>query len=118
MSSLSKIFEKVINKRFIDFIKKYDVISDYQFGFREGMSTTLALANICDQFQNALDNNEITCGIFIDLTKAFDTVNHSILLKKLKHCCIRQYFSSLFFCDPKLLKTTICKDDCDSNKFD
>ena len=89
LSSLSKIFEKVINKRFIDFLKKYNVISDYQFGFREGMSTTLALADICDQFQNALDNNEITCGIFIDLAKAFDTVNHSKLLKKMIHCGIR-----------------------------
>ena len=89
LSSLSKIFEKVINKRFIDFLKKHNVISDYQFGFREGMSTTLALADICDQFQNALDNNEITCGIFIDLAKAFDTVNHSILLKKLIHYGIR-----------------------------
>ena len=89
LSSLSKIFEKVIKKRFIDFLKKHNVFSDYQFGFREGMSTTLALADICDQFQNALDNNEITCGIFIDLAKAFDTVNHSILLKKLIHYGIR-----------------------------
>ena len=50
LSSLSKIFEKVINKRFIDFLKKHNVISNYQFGFREGMSTTLALADICDHF--------------------------------------------------------------------
>ena len=88
-SSLSKIFEKVMNKRFIDFLQKHNFISDYQFGFREGTPTTLALADICDQFQNALDNNEIICGIFIDLAKAFDTVNHSILLKKLKHYGIR-----------------------------
>ena len=81
LSNLSKIFEKVINMRFIDFLKKHNVISDYQFGFRERMSATLALADICDRFQNALDNNEITCGIFIDLAKAFDKVNHSILLK-------------------------------------
>ena len=59
LSSQSKIFEKVINKRFIDFLKKHNVISDYQFGFREGMSTTLTLADICDHCQNALDNNEI-----------------------------------------------------------
>ena len=81
LSSLSKIFEKVINKRFIDILKKHNAISDYEFGFRKGMSTTIALADIFDQFQNALDNNEITCDIFIDLAKAFDTVNHSILLK-------------------------------------
>ena len=53
------------------------------------MSTTFSLADICDQFPNALDNNEIACGIFIDLAKAFNTVNHSILLKKLIHYGIR-----------------------------
>ena len=50
LSSLSKICEKAINKRFIDFLKKHNSISDYQFGFQERMSTTLVLADVCDQF--------------------------------------------------------------------
>ena len=50
LSTLSKLFEKVINKRLVDFFEKYNVINDFQFGFREGYSTTLALTEICDHF--------------------------------------------------------------------
>ena len=59
------------------------------------MSTTLALTNIYDQFQNNLDDGKITCGVFMDLAKAFNTVNHSILLTKLDHYGIKGKCSSL-----------------------
>ena len=60
-----------------------------QFGFRSGHSTDHALVSLTESIKSSLDNNRVGCGIFIDLQKAFDTVNHDILLKKLQHCGIR-----------------------------
>ena len=89
--------------------EKYNVINDFQFqsfriifyGFREGYSTTLALPEICDHFRNNLDNREITCEAFVDLAKAFDTVNRSILLTKLEHYGVRGNALSLLPSYPK-----------------
>ena len=54
-----------------------------QFGFRKNNSTTFALLEITEKIKETIDNKKYGCGIFIDLRKAFDTVNHEILLKKL-----------------------------------
>ena len=75
--------------RVYNFIDKYKCIYDLQFGFREKHSTNHALINITETIRSALDNNKTVCGIFVDLQKAFDTVNHEILLEKLKHYGIR-----------------------------
>ena len=69
--------------RLIKFLLKYKVINKYQFGFRKGHSTTLALIKVMDEIYENLDNNNHVMGIFLDLQKAFDTVSHSILLDKL-----------------------------------
>ena len=68
----------------------------YQFGFRKGYSTNQALLSIVEQIRNALDNKVFTCGVFIDLVKAFDTVNHQILLSKLDHYGIRGVANAWF----------------------
>lgn len=60
-----------------------NTIFSHQYGFREKHSTAMALVQIIDRFSRALDNNEFTIGVFIDLSKAFDTVDHSLLVKKL-----------------------------------
>lgn len=54
----------------------------YQFGFRKGFSTEQAILEITDSLNTAIDNKQITCGIFLDFSKAFDPVNHNILLSK------------------------------------
>ncbi len=82
LSQVNKVFEKILHKRLFKYLTKFKILYEYQFGFREGHSTTQALIEITDRLKNAMDAKKLTCGIFIDLTKAFDTVDHDILLKK------------------------------------
>ena len=60
-----------------------------QFGFRENFSTAHPIINLIDSIENAFDQNKFACGVFIDLNKAFDSVDHEILFKRLWHCGIR-----------------------------
>ena len=82
--------------RLINYIDKFQLLYKYQFGFRKNHSTEHALIEITDQIRFAMDNNQITCGIFVDLSKAFDAVNHHILLDKLETIDIRGKALELF----------------------
>jgi retron-type reverse transcriptase len=75
--------------RLIDFIEKRNIFYNKQFGFRPKHSTDHAILSIIDKIQKAIDERDYSCGIFLDLSKAFDTVNHQILINKLKHYGIR-----------------------------
>ena len=85
LNCFSKIFEKLIYKQLIKFIEKHKILYKHQFGFRQEYSTTLALIDIVDNIKSILDNNEYALGIFLDIRKAFDSINHVILLQKLEH---------------------------------
>ena len=61
---------------------KYNIIYSGQFGFRANHSTDHALLLITDKIQRAIESGQFSCGIFLDLRKAFDTVDHDILLAK------------------------------------
>ena len=90
LSSISKVLEKFIHKRTIRFLKKLDIFSDSPFGFRQKHSTTHAILYFIDHIASALDDQLHTLAIFLDLSKAFDTIDIEILLYKLSHYGIRR----------------------------
>ncbi len=89
LSTLNKIMEKCMYKTVIQFLNKYKILYKYQFGCRENHSTTMALTEIDDNILKDLENGKYVAGGYLDLGKAFDTVNHNILLSKLEHYGIR-----------------------------
>ena len=90
LSNTNKIFEKLMYKRVYRFLTLEESFFEMQFGFREKHSTAHALISLTEKIRNALDNNNFVCGIFIDLKKAFDTVNHEILLSNILYRLLKK----------------------------
>ena len=86
---IGKVLEKLINIRLIQFLEKNDIFYYHQYGFRKKYSTKLSLINLINSTLKSIDQGKVTLGMFIDFKKAFDTINHNILLGKLSSYGIR-----------------------------
>ena len=86
---ISKILERIMYNRLVEYLNKNNIIYSKQFGFRKSHSSAMALMLLVDKISKALEDGEFAVGIFIDFSKAFDTINFNILFNKLYHYGIR-----------------------------
>ena len=89
LSPLSKIVEKIIKKKLLSFLNKNNILYERQSGFCKKHTTMFSLIDVVTECFENINNRLYTCAIALDIKKAFDSVNHTILLKKLSHYGIR-----------------------------
>lgn len=89
LSIFNKILEKLLLNRIIPFLDKHKILYSLQYGFRQGSSTSTAISELLDDVINGIDSKQVVGALFLDLRKAFDTLNHCILLEKLENYGIR-----------------------------
>ena len=92
----SKVLQPIMYKRLFKYLCEEKLLYSKHFGFRKGHSTDHAIVHLVDQIYESSENDYYTLGVFIDLFKAFDIVDHSISLKKMKCNC--QYHESCMVC--------------------
>ena len=87
LNQFKKLLEKIISKRLYKFFEKNNLFTHHQYGFRKKCSTVYAIYDILEEQRKSLNQDMKLCAIYLDLSKAFDTVNHTLLLRKLDHYC-------------------------------
>ena len=110
----SKILERLMFNRCMDYIDKNSILNEKQFGFRTNHSTYMAIIELVDKVVSAVERNESTLGIFLDLSKAFDTIDHDILLYKLEYYGFRGIVLDWFKSYLKNRKQFVRYQACDS----
>ena len=95
LCTVSKLFERFISNEMTAFLKVNTAITQYQHGFRTGFSTTTALIDLTEYIYKAMESGNYTAAVLLDLSRAFDTVDHGILLNKLSHYGFRGSFLDL-----------------------
>ena len=89
LSIFSKIFEKLVHVRMTSFIKENDIIKPNQFGFQKNKSTSDAILEFLENVYESFEENNYYLALYLDFSKAFDTISHDILLKKLDYIGFR-----------------------------
>ena len=118
LPTLSKIFEKVMHRRMMKFIEKYDILYSEQYGFRNGKSTSDAILKFTDKCYDALNNKKSMISIYLDFSKAFDTINHQLLCLKLEKYGFRGNINNWFKSYLSDRKQYVCIDNSNSTLKD
>jgi len=121
LTSLSKILEKLVHKRLYKFLEQNCILNDNQYGFRQNCGTIDAVTKFVSAIAQSLDKKESTLAVYLDLSKAFDTLDHNLLLKKLNFYGIRgiplNWFESYLrqrrqYVEYMKYKSEICQVEC------
>ena len=89
LTLFAKVFEKIVYSKPLNFISNNNILYDHQYGFRKGRSTQQSIITLVDKITKSQDLGDMAVTLLIDLEKAFDTIDHRILLRKLYSYGIR-----------------------------